>query len=207
VVIVDAKGHLIGRLASLLAKELMNGQRVVVVRCEELNVSGSLFRNKRNMQHRVDQCNHVVLIFNSQIPRVPEPKNQHQSAQGPLPFQSPFSDFVQGYPRHDQPPHKEGKHRTGTFEGWFSELCAASWLISAVLLQVFDGIPHPYDRMKRKVVPDALRVTKLRPGRKFCRLGDLSATMGWSAAPLISRLEDKRKEKSAAYYATKKVRF
>ena len=45
-VIIDGKGHLVGRLASIVAKELLNGQRVVVVRCESLNKSGSLFRNK-----------------------------------------------------------------------------------------------------------------------------------------------------------------
>ena len=42
-VIIDGKGHLIGRLASIVAKELLNGQRIVVVRCEALNKSGSLF--------------------------------------------------------------------------------------------------------------------------------------------------------------------
>lgn len=35
-----------GRLASYIAKELLNGQRVVVVRCEQINISGSLFRTK-----------------------------------------------------------------------------------------------------------------------------------------------------------------
>lgn len=35
--VVDAKGHLLGRLASILAKEILNGQKVVVVRCEALN--------------------------------------------------------------------------------------------------------------------------------------------------------------------------
>ena len=45
-VIVDGRGHLLGRLASRVAKELLNGQRIVVVRCEQINKSGSLFRNK-----------------------------------------------------------------------------------------------------------------------------------------------------------------
>jgi large subunit ribosomal protein L13Ae len=45
-VIVDAKGHLLGRLASYIAKELQNGQRVVIVRSDEVLISGSLFRNK-----------------------------------------------------------------------------------------------------------------------------------------------------------------
>ena len=45
-IIVDARGHLLGRLASYVAKELLNGQKIVVVRCEQINRSGSLFRNK-----------------------------------------------------------------------------------------------------------------------------------------------------------------
>ncbi len=35
-IIIDAKGHLFGRLASIVAKELLNGQRIVVVRCESI---------------------------------------------------------------------------------------------------------------------------------------------------------------------------
>lgn len=33
-IIVDGRGHLLGRLASTVAKELLSGQRVVVVRCD-----------------------------------------------------------------------------------------------------------------------------------------------------------------------------
>jgi len=45
-IIIDGKGHLLGRLASIVAKELLSGQRIVVVRSEKINISGSLFRNK-----------------------------------------------------------------------------------------------------------------------------------------------------------------
>ena len=45
-VVIDGKGHLLGRLASIVAKQLLNGQKIVVVRCEEINISGSFFRNK-----------------------------------------------------------------------------------------------------------------------------------------------------------------
>lgn len=45
-VVVDARNHMLGRLASILAKELLNGQRVVVVRCEEICLSGGLVRQK-----------------------------------------------------------------------------------------------------------------------------------------------------------------
>ena len=33
-VVIDGKGHLIGRLASKVTKELLNGQKIVVVRCD-----------------------------------------------------------------------------------------------------------------------------------------------------------------------------
>jgi large subunit ribosomal protein L13Ae len=35
-------------------------------------------------------------------------------------------------------------------------------------LKLFEGVPPPYDRKKRMVVPDALRVLRLKPGRKYC---------------------------------------
>jgi large subunit ribosomal protein L13Ae len=34
-----------GRLASIVAKELLLGQKIVVVRCEKIRISGSLYRN------------------------------------------------------------------------------------------------------------------------------------------------------------------
>ena len=45
-VVIDGKGHLLGRLASTVAKQLLNGQKIVVVRCEALNISGEFFRAK-----------------------------------------------------------------------------------------------------------------------------------------------------------------
>ena len=48
-VVIDGKGHLLGRLASTVAKQLLNGQKIVVVRCEALNISGEFFRAKRTL--------------------------------------------------------------------------------------------------------------------------------------------------------------
>ena len=39
--IIDGRDHLLGRLASIVAKELLAGQSVVIVRCDEMVVSGS----------------------------------------------------------------------------------------------------------------------------------------------------------------------
>lgn len=45
-IVIDGKGHLLGRLASIISKQILSGQKITVVRCEEINISGSFFRNK-----------------------------------------------------------------------------------------------------------------------------------------------------------------
>ena len=40
-IVVDGRGHLLGRLASIVAKHLLNGSHITVVRCEEINQTGS----------------------------------------------------------------------------------------------------------------------------------------------------------------------
>jgi len=71
-------------------------------------------------------------------------------------------------------------------------------------LKVFEGCPHPYDKTKKVVIPLALRQLRLKPGRKYCRLGDFSREVGWNHDGLVKRLEHKRKVKAAAWYQTKK---
>lgn len=41
VVVVDGKGHLLGRLASIVAKQLLQGKKIVIVRSEQILISGS----------------------------------------------------------------------------------------------------------------------------------------------------------------------
>ena len=45
-IIIDGKDHLLGRLSSVIAKQLLLGQRVVVVRCEDIVMSGNFHRSK-----------------------------------------------------------------------------------------------------------------------------------------------------------------
>jgi len=45
-IIIDGSGHLLGRLSSTVAKQLLLGNKVIVVRCEKINMSGNFFRNK-----------------------------------------------------------------------------------------------------------------------------------------------------------------
>ena len=72
-------------------------------------------------------------------------------------------------------------------------------------LAVFEGIPEPYDKKKRVVVPSALRVLRLRADRNYTVLGELSKEVGWGYTELVAKLEAQRKIREQAYYAEKKA--
>ena len=74
-------------------------------------------------------------------------------------------------------------------------------------LKVFEGVPAPYDRKKRMVIPDALRVLKLKPGRKVTTVGRIAHEVGWKYQDVVAELEEKRKVKSKAYFEKKTVDF
>ncbi|AFZ81183.1 60S ribosomal protein L13, putative [Theileria equi strain WA] len=165
-VVVDCKGHLMGRLASIVAKELLSGQKVVCVRCEEINVSGSLYRNKLKYQR-------FLRLRTNTNPR-----------HGPFHLRSPskmFARVVRG-----MIPHKTKR--------------GAAALAN---LKTFEGVPSPYDKVKKQVVPTALRFLKLKPGRRFCRLGDVLTKVGWNYDGLVKKLEDRRKERSHEHFKAK----
>ena len=166
-VIIDCRGHLLGRLASIVAKELLCGQRVVLVRCEEMNISGSFIRNK--------------LLFMSYLRK----KMNTNPAKGPYHFRAP-SRMVWRTIRSMM------QHKISRCEAALERL------------KVFDGVPSPYDKKKRMIIPDALRVTRLRPGRRYTNLGRMCSEVGWKHRETIKTLEEKRKVKSEAYWAKKK---
>ena len=57
-IVVDAKGHLVGRMASYISKQLQLGQRIIIVRCEKAIYSGKHYRNKLNfMEFKHKHCN------------------------------------------------------------------------------------------------------------------------------------------------------
>ncbi|KAL0089994.1 60S ribosomal protein L16, partial [Phycomyces blakesleeanus] len=166
VVVIDGKGHLLGRLASIVAKQALNGQKVVIVRCEELNVSGEFFRNKLKYHAYLNKrC-------------VVNPRR------GPFHFRAPSRILYKAM--RGMVPHKTARGAAALDR-----------------IKVFEGIPPPYDRMKRMVIPDALRVLRLKPGRKFTTLGRISHEVGWKYQDVVAKLEDKRKAKSSAYYERK----
>ena len=71
-------------------------------------------------------------------------------------------------------------------------------------LRCHEGVPPPYDKVKRKIAPPALRILKLSPGRDYCTLGRLSQEVGWKYAGVIETLELKRKARASIRVSQKK---
>ncbi|KAJ8314545.1 hypothetical protein KUTeg_006695 [Tegillarca granosa] len=166
-ILIDARGHLLGRLASVVTKTILQGQRVVVVRCEGINISGNFYRNKlKYLKYLKLRCN-------------------VKPSRGPYHFRAPSKVFykaVRGMLPHKLKRGKEALAR----------------------LKVFEGIPAPYDKQKRSVVPSALKVLRINPCRKFCDLNRLSHEVGWKYQDVIATLEAKRKVKSKRFHEKKK---
>ncbi|KAK2450450.1 60S ribosomal protein L13A [Trifolium repens] len=72
-------------------------------------------------------------------------------------------------------------------------------------LKVYEGIPPPYDKIKRMVVPYALKVLRLQKSHKYCLLGQLSSEVGWNYYDTMKELEKKRKERAHLAYEKKKL--
>jgi len=166
--VIDCRGHLLGRLASIIAKELLSGQRIVCVRSEETNISGSYARNKvKYLAFLRKRCNI-------------NPKK------GPIHFRAPSKILWRTI--RGMLPHKTSRGAAALNR-----------------LKIFEGIPPPYDKMKRVVCPEALRALRLTPGRRYTVLKKLSLEFGWKHSETVEKLEAKRKIRSAAWYHRKKA--
>jgi large subunit ribosomal protein L13Ae len=157
---IDGGGHMLGRLAATVAKAILNGERVVVLRAELINLSGNFYRNKlKYLSFLRKRCN-------------VNPKR------GPFHYRAPseiFKRTVRGMVPHKTPRGKDALKR----------------------MKVLEGIPAPYDSKKRVVVPSAMRIMCLKPGRNYCYLGRLSTEVGWKYAGVVKSLENKRRLKGA----------
>merc|ERR1719502_549438 len=72
-------------------------------------------------------------------------------------------------------------------------------------LSTFEGMPHPYDLKKKVVIPQALKMLRLKPYRKYCVLGNLSQSVGWKCQDLLKKLEAKRVASSAKFFKKKRA--
>ncbi|EGF99464.1 uncharacterized protein MELLADRAFT_57840 [Melampsora larici-populina 98AG31] len=70
-------------------------------------------------------------------------------------------------------------------------------------IKLYEGMPPPYDRKKKMVIPNALRVLRLKPGRKWCTIKRLSHEYGWGYKDVVDTLEAKRKVKAQAFHERK----
>merc|ERR1711979_147493 len=167
-IVIDGKGHLMGRLASIVAKNILNGNKVVVVRTEAINMSGNFYRNKlKYLKFLKLRCN-------------------VKPTRGPFHFRAPSKIFwrtVRGMIAHKTERGKAALKR----------------------LQAFEGVPPPYDKKKKMVIPSALKVLRLKAGRKYCSLGRLSHEVGWKYQDVVATLEAKRKVKGEAFHKSKAV--
>ncbi|XP_058203851.1 large ribosomal subunit protein uL13x-like isoform X2 [Rhododendron vialii] len=166
-VVVDGHQHMLGRLASILSKELQNGQEVAVVRCEEICLSGGLVRQKMKYL------------------RFLRKRMNTKPSHGPIHFRAPAKILWRTI--RGMIPHKTKRGAA-----------------ALARLKAYEGIPPPYDKKKRMVIPDALKVLRLQAGHKYCSLGRLSSEVGWNHYDTIKELEKKRKEKSQVTYERKK---
>ena len=164
---VDGRAHLLGRLASKIAKELLSGVYVTVVRCEKIEVSGSVSKNRVRFLR--------FLRRNS---------NTNPRKGGPWHFRAPSMMLK--------------KAITGMIPRKTPRGAAA-----LERLKVFDGVPHPYDTVKKMVVPEALKVVKFDPTKKTTVLGELASLVGWNQKPLIEKLEAKRLERASLWFQKK----
>ncbi|CAK9167065.1 unnamed protein product [Ilex paraguariensis] len=151
-----------GRLASILAKELLDGQKVVVVRCEEIALSGGLVRQKMKYL------------------RFLRKRMNTKPSHGPIHFRAPAKIL------------------------WRTIRGRREGAAALARLKAYDGVPPPYDKMKRMVIPDAPKVLRLQAGHKYCLLGRLSSEVGWNHYDTIKELENKRKERAQVAYDRKK---
>merc|ERR1712224_698228 len=101
--VIDGKQHLLGRLAAVVAKELLNGQRIVVVRSEDIVKSGPLYKN------RMKYCEWLKLKSNS---------NPRKG--GPYHFKAPAKYFwrvIRGMVRHKTARGVAAMERLRVYEG------------------------------------------------------------------------------------------
>eukprot|EP00555_Chaetoceros_dichaeta_P008292 CAMPEP_0198254060 /NCGR_PEP_ID=MMETSP1447-20131203/4426_1 /TAXON_ID=420782 /ORGANISM="Chaetoceros dichaeta, Strain CCMP1751" /LENGTH=200 /DNA_ID=CAMNT_0043939975 /DNA_START=79 /DNA_END=681 /DNA_ORIENTATION=- len=166
-IIIDGRDHLLGRLASIVAKELLSGQKIVIVRCDEMAVSGSLVRNRvKYAQFRKKRTN-------------PNP------GKGPFHFKSPARMVWRTIRGMVHQKTSRGQDAIGR-------------------LSTFEGIPSPYDKKKRVVIPAALRILRLKTIRDYTVIGELADSVGWKHKDLLKRLEDQRKIKAQEFFEKKK---
>jgi large subunit ribosomal protein L13Ae len=72
--------------------------------------------------------------------------------------------------------------------------------LALLRLRVFEGIPFPYNKMKKFIIPTALRINKLSPGHKYSILGEIASQIGWRKKNIIESLVWQKNVWSQIFY-------
>ena len=67
-------------------------------------------------------------------------------------------------------------------------------------VQCFDGCPLSLNAKKKFVVRDALKCVRLKPRARFCCLGDVAETCGWTKSAILNKFEAKRAGKNREWH-------
>ena len=164
--IIDGNGHLMGRLAATVAKCLLQGQKVVVLRTEGLVISGNFYRNKLKIMEYLRK------------------RHLTKPSRGPFHGRSPskmFKHVIRG-----MLPHKTDRGQSA-FKN----------------LKAFEGIPAPYDKQRRVIMPSAFKEIKIKPNRRVAPVGRLAAETGWKYQSVIATLEAKRMARAQLWWDEK----
>ena len=101
-ILIDGKDHLLGRLAATVAKQLLLGQKIILVRCEAIAISGNFHRSKlKYLSFLRKRCN-------------------VKPSRGPFHFRAPSRIFwrtVRGMLPHKTPRGQEALKKLKVFDG------------------------------------------------------------------------------------------
>lgn len=167
-VCIDCKDHLLGRLTAAVAKQLLEGVRVTLVRCEEVIIGGSLKTNKLKFQSFLRKHSNTNPRKHSHI---------HYRCPSMIVWRT-----VRG-----MLPHRK-----------------ARGAVALSNLKVYEGVPNQVQKTRKQVIPEALKVLRLKPVTPHCRLGDLASRVGWKHDELVQRMEEKRRAEGASWFEGRK---
>ena len=166
ITVIDGKGHLMGRLASICAKELLEGKKLIIVRCEKIEKTGKQIKSKFELISKSKKRTHT------------NPRH------GPFHFKTPSQVFWKTI--RGMIPHK-------TFKG--SD--------ALMRLKLYDGIPRSLIKVKKFIIPYALRNIRLAPGRKFAILGEILEDIGWTRKKDLEEKNEKLKTLGKQFWKKK----
>lgn len=194
-VVIDCRGHMLGRLASTIAKQILNGNTIVRACASRRSAWQPLSAaaSARIQQHYMLQPTLIAHAHRCAFAprRLPSPAAWSGSGPSMSAFSASATTQTRARVLSTFAPHhaSSGAPSAGTAAYRCFTLVAHSTQHSMVphktkrggaaldRLKCFEGIPAPYDTVKRMVVPDALKVLRLQHGHRYCKLGDLSASV------------------------------